>query len=211
MEKGNEYAMERTMHEWHINVLIQRLGRLERAQHRWQVLGTLALMVLGLVGLTAATRGRDAQVTEEIRAQAFVLVNQEGTVLARLGLLPQGGLGLGVYDRGRKSRLLLTAEADGSSALRLFGKNGKGSVLLAVGANGAPSLRLLDQRWRVRASLATWPDGSPFLQLTDNEGQDRVILGYTELVVLPTGTIEKRPASSLTFFDRGGTVIWRVP
>jgi hypothetical protein len=203
--------MERAMQERRIDILTQRLGDLERRQRRWQVLGTLALISLGLSILMGAAGKGAARGTEEIRARAFVLIDRHGAPVARLGPLPRGGFGLGVYDRGQKSRLLLTAEADGSSALRLFGKDGKGSILLAVGANGAPSLRLLDQRWRVRASLAAWPDGSPFLQLADSQGRDRVILGYTELVVTPTGEIERRPASSLTFFDQEGTVIWRAP
>ena len=83
--------------------------------------------------------------------------------------------------------------------------------MLAVGANGAPSLRLLDQHWRVRASLAAWPDGSPYLELIDKDGQARAILGYTELMVMPAGTIERRPASSLVFLSNQGEVLLRMP
>jgi hypothetical protein len=83
--------------------------------------------------------------------------------------------------------------------------------MLAVGDNGAPSLRLLDQNWRVRASLATWPDGSPYLELVDKDGQARAILGYTELTVMPAGTIEHRPGSSLVFLNSQGEVLWRMP
>jgi hypothetical protein len=83
--------------------------------------------------------------------------------------------------------------------------------MLAVGASGTSSLRLLDQNWRVRASLGTWPDGSPFLELVDKDGQARAILGYTELMVMPTGTIEHRPTSSLVFLNSQGEVLWRTP
>ena len=200
--------MERATHEQQIQRLAQRIDHLERAQRWWRTLGLLALALGGLLGATAR---QTPVVLEEVQARAFVLVDQQGTVLARLAPLPQGGPGLGVFDQGRKSRLLLTAEPDGSSGLRLFGRDGKGSIMLAVGANGAPSLRLLDQNWRVRASLGTWPDGSPYLELVDKDGQARAILGYTELVVMPTGTIEHRPASSLVFLNGQGEVLWRMP
>jgi hypothetical protein len=72
-------------------------------------------------------------------------------------------------------------------------------------------LRLLDQNWRVRASLATWPDGSPYLELADKDGQARTILGYTELVTMPAGAIERRPGSSLVFLNGQGEVLWRMP
>jgi hypothetical protein len=106
---------------------------------------------------------------------------------------------------------LRTAEPDGAAAVRLFGKEGKGSTALTVGADGAPALRLLDQNWRVRASLGSWPDGSPYLELIDKDGQARAILGYTELVILPTGTVEHRPVSSLVFLNGQGEVLWRLP
>ena len=203
--------MERATHEQQIQHLAQRIDHLERAQRWWRTLGLLALLALALFGLLGATERKAPMVLEEVQARAFVLVDPQGTVLARLAPLPQGGPGLGVFDQGRKSRLLLTAEPDGSSGLRLFGRDGKGSIVLAVGANGAPSLRLLDQNWRVRASLAAWPDGSPYLELVDKDGQARAILGYTELVVMPTGTIEHRPASSLVFLNGQGEVLWRMP
>jgi hypothetical protein len=194
-----------------MQLLTQRIVHLERAQRWWRLLGTLALLAVTGLGLLGAAERKELEAAEEIRARSFVLVNQQGEVLARLGSLPQGGPGLGIYDQGRKNRLLLAAEPDGSSGLRLFGRDGQGSIMLAVGANGAPSLRLLDHNWRVRASLATWPDGSPYLELADKDGQARAILGYTELVAMPAGTIERRPGSSLVFLNGQGEVLWRMP
>jgi hypothetical protein len=203
--------MERATYEQQMQLLTQRLAHLERAQRWWRLLGALALLVLAGVGLLGAAERKALEAAEEVRARSFILVDQQGGVLARLGPLPQGGRGLGIYDQGRKNQLLLTAEPDGSSGLRLFGRDGQGSIMLAVGANGAPSLRLLDQNWRVRASLATWPDGSPYLELVDKDGQARAILGYTELMAMPAGTIEHRPTSSLVFLNGRGEVLWRMP
>jgi hypothetical protein len=203
--------MERATHEQQMQLLAQRIAHLERAQRWWRLLGALVLLALAGLGLFGAAERKALEAAEEIRARSFVLVDNQGGVLARLGPLPQGGSGLGVYDQGGKSRLLLTAEPHGPSGLRLFGTDGQGSIMLAVGTNGAPSLRLLDQNWRVRASLAMWPDGSPYLELVDKDGQARAILGYTELMIMPAGTIERRPVSSLVFLSHQGEVLLRLP
>jgi hypothetical protein len=203
--------MEKATHEQQMQLLTQRIAHLERSQRYWRMLGALALLTLAGLGLLGAAERKDIEAAQEIRARAFVLVDQQGGVLARLGPLPQGGPGLGVYDQGGKNRLLLMAEPHGPTGLRLFGRDGQGSIMLGVGANGAPSLRLLDQNWRVRASLAAWPDGSPYLELVDKDGQARTILGYTELMVMPAGTIERRPASSLVFLSDQGDVLLRLP
>jgi hypothetical protein len=153
----------------------------------------------------------NSHVASEIRARQFVLVDERGVVLARLGALPHGAVGLGFYDEGKKARLLLAVDPEGTASLSLIGKEGQSSVLLKAGKDGAAGLRVLDKQWRIRASLATWPDGSPFLQLSDGNGKDRAILGYSELMVTSTGEIVKRPASSLVLLDGNQTVIWRAP
>ena len=147
----------------------------------------------------------------ELQAHAFVLVARDGTPLARLGLLPHGAWGLGFYDQGKKSRIVLSVEGDGSSLLSLFGKDGKGSLLLSANGSGATSLRLVDTNWKTRTALATWPDGSPFLQLTDRDGKNRALLQYTEVIARATGELIKRPGPSLLFFDKEETVVWQVP
>ena len=39
----------------------------------------------------------------------------------------------------------------------------------------------------------------------------RAVLGSTSLELIKTGTIEKRPESSLVLFDKDGKVIWQTP
>ena len=191
--------------------LERRLERLERGCRRWKALTTLAMGILSLVLLIGAGKSGDTSVPNELQAHAFVLVDRHGTPLARLGLLPHGAWGLGFYDQGKKSRIVLSVEGDGGSSISLFGKDGKGSLLLSAHSNGASSLRLVDTHWKTRTTLATWPDGSPFLQLTDREGKDRALLRYTEVTARGTGEIIKRPGPSLLFFDQEETVVWRAP
>ena len=203
--------MEHRKHEAHIDAIVQRLERLERQGRRWKATATLAIMTLGLVLLIAAGKNGETSVPNELQAHAFVLVARDGTPLARLGLLPHGAWGLGFYDQGKKSRIVLSVEGDGSSLLSLFGKDGKGSLFLSANGSGATSLRLVDTHWKTRTALATWPDGSPFLQLTDRDGKDRALLQYTEVMAKATGKLIKRPGPSLFFFDKEETVVWQAP
>ena len=201
--------MESRGHELQIAAVIRRLERLESESRRWKVVAMLTAVTLGMVLLIGA--GSETSVPSELQARAFVLVDRHGTPLARLGLLPHGAWGLGFYDQGKKSRIVLSMEGDGSSSLSLFGKDGKGSMLLNASGNGAASLRLVDTTWKTRATLATWPDGSPFLQLLDRAGKDRVLLRYTEVSATATGELIKRPGSSLLFFDQDEAVVWHAP
>jgi hypothetical protein len=203
--------MERRKPEVPIDPIERRLERLERASRRWQAVTTLALLTLSLVLLIGAGKSGETSVPHELQAQAFVLVDRNGTPLARLGLLPHGAWGLGFYDQGKKSRIVLSVEGDGSSSISLFGKDGKGSMLLSANSTGASSLRLVDTHWKTRATLATWPDGSPFLQLTDRDGRDRALLRYSEMTAGGAGALIKRPGPSLLFFNQEETVIWQVP
>jgi hypothetical protein len=199
------------MHDAQIELILARLTRLERQNRRWKAISTLAVLVCGIVLLVGAGQSAAPHVAGEIRARQFVLVDERGTILARLGALPHGAIGLGFYDAGRKSRVLLAVDPDGASSLSLIGKEGQSSLLLKADAAGATGLRLFDKRWKIRASLATWPDGSPFLQLSDREGKDRALLGFAELRATTTGELIKRPESSLVLMNGDHTVIWRAP
>jgi hypothetical protein len=203
--------MERRKPEVPSDTIERRLERLERDSRLWKAMTTLAMVALSLVLLTGAGKSGETSVPHELQAQAFVLVDRNGTPLARLGLLPHGAWGLGFYDQGKKSRIVLSVEGDGASSISLFGKDGKGSLLLSANSNGASSLRLVDTHWKTRTTLATWPDGSPFLQLTDRDGKDRALLRYTEVTARGTGELIKRPGPSLLFFDQEETVVWQAP
>ena len=203
--------MESRGHERQIGAIVRRLERLEWESRRWKALAMLAVATLGMVLFIGAGKNGETSVPSELQARAFVLVDRDGTPLARLGLLPHGAWGLGFYDQGKKSRIVLSMESDGSSSLSLFGKDGKGSLLLNASGSGAASLRLVDTNWKTRTTLATWPDGSPFLQLLDRTGKDRVLLRHTEVNATATGELIKQSGPSLLFFDQDETVVWHAP
>jgi len=203
--------MEHRKPEVPIDTIERRLERLERDSRRWKAMTTLALGALSLVLLIGAGKSDETAVPNEVQAHAFVLVDRNGIPLARLGLLPHGAWGLGFYDQGKKSRIVLSVEGDGASSISLFGKDGQGSVLLSANSTGASALRLVDTHWKTRATLATWPDGSPFLQLMDREGKDRALLRYTEVIPRGPGELIKRPGPSLLFFDQEESIVWQAP
>jgi hypothetical protein len=199
------------MHDAQTELILVRLARLERENRRWKALGSLAVLLIGILLLVGAGKTEEPKVAAELRARQFVLVDERGAVLARLGTLPHGAVGLGLYEAGQKSRVLLGLDPDGASSLSLIGRNGQGSLVLKAHGEGSASLRLFDQRWKARVALGTWPDGSPFLQLSDREGKDRALLGYTEFTVTGTGEMIKRPESSLILMNGDRTVLWRAP
>lgn len=203
--------MERSQHEVQIETIIRRLDHLERVSRHWKAATTLAVATLAVLLLIGAGKNGETSVPDELQARAFVLVDRNGVPLARLGLLPHGAWGLGFYDQGKKSRIVLSVEGDGSSSLSLLGKDGKGSLLLSATGTGATALRLVDAQWKTRAAFATWPDGSPFLQLADRDGKERALLRYTEVIAHATGEIIKRPGPSLLFFGQEEAVVWQAP
>lgn len=203
--------MERVRQTVQIDTILQRLERLERENRRWKVFASVAALVCGCLLLLGAANSRGPHIAQEIRARSFVLVDKQGMLVAKLGQLPHGSLGLGFYDEGRKVRLLMGIETDGGSSVSVYGKDGRGSAVLMVEQDGATSLRLLDPRWRIRASLATWPDGSPFLHLSDRDGNNRALLTYSERSVTPNGEIVRHPNPALVLFDAEGAIRWRAP
>src|ERR1041384_3930675 len=103
--------------ERQIGAIVRRLERLEWESRRWKVVAVLTAATLGVVLLIGAGKNGETSVPSEIQAHAFVLVDREGTPLARLGLLPHGAWGLGFYDQGKKSRIMLSVEGDGASSI----------------------------------------------------------------------------------------------
>lgn len=57
------------------------------------------------------------------------------------------------------------------------------------------------------------PEGDgPVLVLHDDEkGKMRAALGAISTEGTRTGTVEKRPESSLVLFDKDGKVLWKAP
>ncbi len=81
-------------------------------------------------------------------------------------------------------------------------------VSLECDAPGEPFLSLTGEKG---VALLTLSDAGPSLELHDDAENLRASLGVIELKHEGTGTIEKRPASSLVLFGKDGKVIWKAP
>jgi len=216
-----------------LDVLTQRLDRLERELRRWKVLGGATVVVLGFVlGLGPTS----AKPPDEVRAKRFILVGQDGKDRAILGSSLDGWPFLSLFGEEGLAKLDLEG---GWPRLGMLGKKGEsiglsagpdfahvrlsgtGEVVIGAGGPLAPSTihppdlaGFLDLGGPVLSSrilLTTRLKGSPALSLYDVGGKERATLGRTNLVITAAGAKEERPASSLVLFDEDGKVIWRAP
>jgi hypothetical protein len=162
------------MQEPQLDHVLQRLHRVERAQRWWQVGGLMAVAVLGLVVVLGAAGHREVIRAEEVRAQRFVLVDdddkpraiwhisEKGTSLflfdeariPRVGLsVGQDGIaGLAVHDRARRLRLVLITYADGRSQLGLLDDGERPRVIVDLDRDGIATLKMMEQEGTVRWS-----------------------------------------------------------
>jgi hypothetical protein len=165
--------------------ITQRLDRLER-ENRWWRVGAVGLLLLVTVGA-----GRN--VTDEIRAKRFTVIDQSGTKRAELAMW-----------------------GPGEPRLALFDARGIERASLALWLNGAPDLILRDRHEgapRLLLGLTTDKD-EPRLRLQDGlaEGRRlRAVVGHIELDAPSSGATVRLPASSVVLFDNNGKVVWKAP
>lgn len=80
--------------------------------------------------------------------------------------------------------------------------NTKGEVFQRLDNNNLANRAILE--------LRNDPSGAA-VSLWDDLDTTRAILGNTSLVTTRTGSVEKRPLSSLVLFDKDGKVLWNAP
>jgi len=152
----------------------ERLERLEvelgraRRWNRWLLL--LVGLAVGACLVVSGLVGREAQAQaaqQEVRAQRFVLVDDNGKVRAKLETSPDGPA-LWLYDEKGKPRVVLTALKEGS-VLNLYDEKGEPRAGLGL-TEGRPGLSLYDETGKTRAALDLTEDG-PSLHLWDKDGK----------------------------------------
>ena len=182
-----------------------------KRRNRW-MLGGAALLLLGCLTI-AATPG-DQKI---IRAQQFIVVNDQGRECAMLGVsqdLPY----LGMFDANDKCRIVLNVSPVGPE-LHILDENNKNRVILGMGTNG-PALCMLDAKDKTRVVLNVSPPVGPQLTLSD-ENSPRASLFVDKdgprLALLDTnhkprailGLGKDRPV--LVLSDENGKTIWQAP
>ncbi len=193
------------MNETSLDVLTQRLDRLERENRRLKRTRALVLVVVGALTLM----GQTAPSNKVIEAERFVLRDGMGKMRAELALDSAGGSRLYFFDEPGKPRVALLWDKVGGPRLDFIDENGgrRSSLqegLLAVGdvdGPGAP-LDLLLRNWVLRNGLTgalREGEASPLALLGASKDSARLQLSSKEAVVTTLDVGAK--GSSLTFHD----------
>jgi hypothetical protein len=183
-------AEERSMNDHAMDMVMQRLARLERAQRWWKLVGSAAVAALGFVILLGAAKRQEVNIADEIWARKFVIADQNG-----------------------KPRGLLTEDAQGV-ALQLTNESGRTRLLLSVSEKNGPLINLLNANGTLAVTLAQHAfslgqnrftvqigeDGRPTLMLSDRSGKAGLNLGMVR---------DESPA--IWLIDAAGRTIWRAP
>jgi len=127
------------------------------------------------------------EVPKVIKAQQFLVVDQDGNVRANLGA-SERETHLSLLDEKNQTRVLLSVH-EGNPALILL--HNDASTL------GVP--------------MTLFTKVGPSIQLYDSENQLRTALGSIYLKNTGTGSTEIRAPSSLVLFDEKGNVVWSAP
>jgi hypothetical protein len=117
------------MNDHAMDMVMQRLARLERAQRWWKLVGSAAVAVLGFVILLGAAKRQEVNIADEIWARKFVIADRNGQ--------PRG---------------LLTEDGEGT-AIQLTDESGKTRLLLRVSEKKGPLINLLNANQRLTATL----------------------------------------------------------
>ena len=166
--------------------LLRRVESLER-ERRWTRRGLVfAALILALTSLARASDTSGSP--PELKAQAFVLVDENGHTRGKLGFLPGG-------DGARLPSLIL------------WGKEGR----ITAQIDGFPSFNLLGKDERSRATLSVRSDDDPVLELIDSEGVKRVLVGRGDLKPQGAEVVKQNPVFSMVLRGPDGKVVWKTP
>jgi hypothetical protein len=133
-------SKEGGMNEPTLEMVLQRFDLLERQVRRWRRIGLAAVVLSGLVVLLGATKGKQVEVAEDVRAKRFTLVDEEGKARAVLGKVAMctwrmekgEAIALALFDHETRLRATLGLTADGRSGLYLCDKDEMRRVSLEV-------------------------------------------------------------------------------
>ena len=185
----------------------RELGRQKR-RIRW-LLGAIMLLIGGLVTagvfktIVTPVQAQGTAITKEIRAEAFIVYDENGKPRAMLGTTKDGS-GLLLYAENGIPCAGLSVDEDGPS-LSLYDENSKLRVGLGTTTNSS-GLSLYDENSKPRVGLDTTKNG-PTLRLFDENGNSRFMAGKITMIS-PNGKSIEYPESSLLLFGPDGKVIW---
>ncbi len=161
-----------------------RLARLERANGRRRWISWLLLVGLaGSLALSAAIIFDPSLVAGiagaggEIRAQGFVLEDQEGNVRGSWYLEEDRSVRLSIHDAAGRARMNFTVREDGAPGISLADEDDRRRVVLGLLPDQTSTLVFADGNGVPRSVLGVSRQGSASLLFADQDGTSRVSLG----------------------------------
>jgi hypothetical protein len=191
--------------EERLETLEKELARAKK-HSRWLLAGAVIVLVGAvLCGKALGPNEAMAQpaagaVKKELRANAFLLVDQKGKVRAALDTYEDGSAGLALFDEQCKNRATLSTYEDGSVRLALYDEQGKNRATLSTDEEKS-GLTLFNQQGLPRASLEEIRD-FVWLNLNNKQGNS-----CTQAMVTEGG------GAFVIYDGQGldGKTIWRAP
>ncbi len=139
--------------------MVQRVERLERQGLRWRWAGIACTLTLAMTLVAGAARREE--VPKVIRAGTFVVVNDEGREVIRIGTDPQEkGQGLvEILDKSGNPRIRSGLTASDSPFQMLIGQNPRDQLVLDAIPEGGVAITFRDLEHDSGLLLATSRDG----------------------------------------------------
>jgi len=183
-----------------IEVVAERLERLERQCRRWRCTGIAAALALA-VALTALAARRN-QVPSEIRAKNLSVVDEHGRGLIRIGsrIREKGNGVIEFLDESGQPRMAMGLANNHGPFVWLSGRDGKDELVIDAGDERGMGISLKDLKRDSGLSLAASPEGIAGLGFMSAGG--KVVL---DLGVKPDGS------ASLAIRDTEGKELFRLP
>jgi hypothetical protein len=178
------------MDERGLQVLSERLARVERENRRLRRIG--AVVLAGLAAVVLLGQAGPGNVGRTVEAEQFVLRDAGGKVRAVLHTRADGSPHLDFRDAAGGARASLGLLGD-VAGLSLTDKAGNGGVVLHTQLDGRPSLTFTDRNGGRRMTLFLSHDGSSTLAFSDRHRASRMVLN----------AIDNGPMG-LFFYDAGG-------
>ncbi|MFI5456052.1 MAG: hypothetical protein ACHRXM_11440 [Isosphaerales bacterium] len=193
-------APEDMMDKLSIEVVAERLERLERQCRRWRWTGIAAVLALA-VALTAFAARRN-QVPSEIRAKNLWVLDEHGRGLIRIGssIREKGNGVIEFLDESGQPRMALGLANSHNPFVWLSGRDGRDELVMDAGNERGMGITLKDLKRDSGLSLAPSPDGIAGLAFMSSGGKPVLDLGVT-----PAGS------ASFAIRDTDGKELFRLP
>ena len=153
-----------------LDMLTQRLARMEQENRRWRRRATA--VVLCMAALILLGQARPTPIAKVIEAERFSLLDASGRTRASLYTKNERGSPLLTFsDETGIRRIALGLTDGGSLGLDIFDQQGRGGIVLGVGPNGNANFFATDRLGKTRVVLGVTTERNPGLEFSNKDGR----------------------------------------